>query len=116
MKVEEIVNGTAKYIADKIYPTMNEWQRVIAVDVVTRAINYAESSKDALTSNALVRALGYVSVDGEIDLENILERLKWSIREKGGKWKVKLPLMPTYTFMETDVDDLFNYIQMYKGE
>ena len=116
MKIEEIVNGAAKYIADKIYPTMNDWQRIIAVDVVTRAINYAESSKETLMSNALVRALGYVDVNGDVDIENVLIRLKSSIREKGGKWKVKFPLMPTYTFAESDVDDLFNYIQMYKGE
>lgn len=116
MKFEEIVNGAAKYVADKLYPTMVDWQRVIAIDVVTRAINYAETSKETLMSNALVRALGYVDVDGEIDIENILIRLKGFIKDKGGKWRVKLPLMPAFTFVESDVDDLFNYIQMYKGE
>ena len=115
MKIEEIVNGAAKYIADKIYPTMTDWQRFIAIDVVTRAINVAENKKETVLSNSLVRALGYVDADGEVDAENILERLKGFIREKGGKWKVKLPLMPTLTFEERDVDDLLDYIRKYEG-
>lgn len=116
MKVEEIVNGAAKYIADKIYPTMTDWQRFIAIDVVTRTINVAENKKETILSNALIRALGYVDANGEVDAENILERLKGFIREKGGKWKVKLPLMPTLIFEEKDVDDLLDYIRKYKGD
>ena len=110
MILNKVVDGAARYIADKLYPTMVDWQKLIAVDIVTRAIDYANKNGEQLDSNSVIRALGYVDSEKNVDIENMLRRLKSFIAEKGGKWKIKLPLMPTFTFTEADVDELYKYI------
>jgi hypothetical protein len=110
MKLNKVVDGTAKYIAEKLYPTMVDWQKLIAVDIVTRAIDYSKKNGPALSSNSLIRALGYVDSEENVDIDGVLQRLKEFISDKGGRWKVKLPLMPTFTFTEKDVDDLYEFI------
>jgi hypothetical protein len=110
MKLDKVIDGAAKYIADKLYPTMVDWQKLIAVDVVTRAINYCESNDPKIQSNSFVRALGYMDGEGNVDLDNVIISLKNFIAEKGGKWKIKIPLMPVFVFTESDVDELYQYI------
>lgn len=116
MKLNKVVDGMAKYIAEKLYPTMVDWQKLIAVDIVTRAINYSKQNGEALSSNSIIRALGYVDSEENVDIENIINRLKSFIADKGGKWKIKLPLMPAFTFTEKDVEELYEFICDQQGE
>ena len=110
MKLDKVIDGATKYISAKLYPTMVDWQKLIAVDVVSRLVDRA----DTLATNSTIRALGYIDGSGDVDIENVLRRIKSYIGENGGRWKIKLPLMPTFTFTEDDVDELYEFI--CKGE
>lgn len=111
MKFEKIVDGVTEYLSDKIYPTMVEWQKLIAADVIARAIRWAEAYLNNPDSKSFLRALGYVDGENNVDVQGITSALKKHIAEKGGKWKLKIPLMPVLVFSEEDVDDLLEYIE-----
>ena len=111
MEYVKVVNGLARYIREEMYPAMTDWQKMIAADVVTRAVQYSDSIKDTVCSNSVVRALGYVDADGGIDIDGILNRVRQAITDKGGKWQIAIPLMPKFTFTEADVDRLASIIK-----
>lgn len=110
MTVQNIVNGIIKYIKHNLYPTMTEWQKVFAADVISRAMKRISNLEDMVTGNTFVQALGYIDSEGNVDIENTVDIIKQYIDENGGKWKLKLPLMPEYTFSSDDIDVIYNYI------
>ena len=109
MKFEKIIDGLTKYINANLYPTMNDWQKLIAVDVVSRAIKKSSELFATLQSNPFVRALGYIDSEGNVDIEGIASRVKEFAREKG-KIEINIPLMPAWKFTETDIDEIYRTI------
>ena len=109
MKMNRVIDGFVRFIDANIYPTMNDWQKAIAADVVGRMISKAEAIGTVLTENAFVRALGYADSEGNIDIEGIFAKLKEYVSSKG-KLEIKLPLMPSYKFYPEDIDSLYRTI------
>lgn len=110
MKIDGVMDGLVCYVRKELYPAMNEWQKVIAADVVSRCINRAEILKAYLENNTYARALGYIDSENNIDIDGIMARLKDYINEKG-KITVQLPLMPEFTFYGDDIDALHRMIK-----
>jgi hypothetical protein len=109
MKFEKIIDGLARYIKNHLYPTMNDWQKLIAVDVVDRAIKKAEALRVWAESNTFIRALGYIDSEGNVDLDGIVSRVKEFARERG-KIKINIPFMPAWKFTEQDIDEIHKTI------
>jgi hypothetical protein len=109
MKFEKIIDGLTKYINANLYPTMNDWQKLIAVDVVGRAIKKSAELYGTLQVNPFVRALGYIDSEGNVDIEGIVGRIKEYAREKG-KIETNIPFMPAWKFTEQDIDEIYRTI------
>ena len=105
MTVNKLMDGLVRYIDANIYSAMNDWQKLIAADVVSRAMQRVDKIAPIITDNTFVRALGYVDSEGNIDIDGISKKLKEYISQKG-KIEIKIPLMPTYRFTADDVDVL----------
>lgn len=105
MTVNKLIDGLVRYIDENIYSAMNDWQKMIAADVVGRAIQRADKIAPIITDNAFIRALGYVDSEGNVDVDGILCKLKDYIQQKG-KLELKIPFMPTYKFYAEDIDNL----------
>lgn len=108
MKVNNIVDGLVKYINKNLYPTMTDWQKILAADIVSRAIKKAENIENTLANNAFIQALGYIDAEGNVEIESTIETIKQYINNNGGKWKLKIPLMPEYAFSSEDIDIIYN--------
>ena len=109
MKYERVINGLAKYIDAEIYPTMNDWQEIMARVAVARMLNSSEAIKRTLTTNGFLRTFAIIDEEGNIDTEGLIETLREQVAQKG-KISISLPLMPRLAFTASDVDNLRKYI------
>lgn len=105
MTVNKLIDGLVRYIDENIYSAMNDWQKMIAADVVSRAMQRADKIAPIITENTFIRALGYVDSEGNVDVDGVLKKLKEYISQKG-KLEIKIPLMPIYRFTPEDIDVL----------
>lgn len=105
MTINKVIDGLARYINENIYPAMNGWQKMIAADVVGRAIQRIDKIAPIITENTFIRALGYVDSEGNIDIEGLMSKLKEYVSQKG-KVEIKIPLMPVYKITAEDIDVL----------
>lgn len=112
MNTEKVINGLVAYIKTDLYPTMNEWQKLIAADVISRALRRTNELKAMIENNSFAVALGYIDTEGNVDVDGIMTSIKNHVAEKG-KFEFALPLMPTYRFTAEDVEKLHRII---KGE
>lgn len=110
MRVENVINGIIKYVKGNLYPTMTEWQKILAADIISRSLKRMSNIEKTISENTFVQALGYVDTNGNVDIDNTIETIKQYIVDNGGKFKLKLPLMPEYTFSPDDIDVIYNYI------
>jgi hypothetical protein len=105
MTVNKLIDGLVRYIDENIYSAMNDWQKMIAADVVSRAMQRSDKIAPIITENTFVRALGYVDSEGNVDVDGILCKIKEYITQKG-KLEIKIPFMPTYKMYAEDIDVL----------
>lgn len=112
MNTEKIINGLVAYIKSDLYPAMNEWQKLIAADVVSRALKRTNEIKTILENNSFAVALGYIDTEGNVDVDGIMTSLKNHVAEKG-KVEISLPFMPIYRLTAEDIEKLHRTI---KGE
>ena len=63
---------------------------------------------DSYKDNQLVKILGIMDSEGNVDIDVLAEELKKNI-PKGGV-RVDIPIIGVLTFKENDVDKLYEYI------
>ena len=110
MEFNAVLNGVVKYIDREIIVGMNSWQEVIARVAMARVIYNADSIKNALGSNAIVRTFAICDESGNVDADGLVRDLKRAISEKGCI-EVEVPLFGKFKFNEGDIDTLNSYIK-----
>ena len=109
MKFEKIINGIIKYIDAEIYPTMNDWQEILARVAVARVLDSSEQFKRTMLTNGFLRTFGIIDSEENVDVDGLLNTLREQIEQKG-KLTISLPLMPRLTFTASDIDNLKKYL------
>lgn len=71
--------------------------------------NYASKGVAGSALGIGIGALGIVDSRGMVDVEGLADDLRNEIRRKG-KLVIKIPLLGTFTFTESDVDTLYGII------
>jgi alpha-L-fucosidase len=108
-KFEKVVESTAKWLGDSLYPKMNDIQELIARMVIGRALENEEQIKTALASNGVLKTFNFIDDEGTMDVEELFSDLMREIERKG-KLVLNIPLIGKITFTPEDVENLKNYI------
>lgn len=109
MNIDKVIDGLVKYFNAKMLPAMNDWQKILAIDVVGRTIKQTVSIREKIAENTFLRALGYIDSEGNVDVDGIAAYLKSYIKERG-LIEIKIPFMPVYKVSESDIDDIYKVI------
>lgn len=110
MEFEKALNGLVKYITNRILPTMNDWQSIGARMVLARALRSSRELKEALMTNFYVKTFGFISEDGNIDIDGIMTDLKGIVAEQGAL-TVSIPMYGTLKLNEVDLDEIRKYME-----
>jgi hypothetical protein len=108
-KFEKVVESTAKWIGEKVYPKMNDLQEFVARMFVGRVLENEEKIKETLASNGMLRTFGFIDDEGMVDTDVLFGDIRREIERKG-KLVINIPWIGKLTFTPEDVDELHNYI------
>lgn len=109
MKFEHVVDGINKYLNAEFLNKLNDWQEILARVFIGRVLENTSALKDTLLSNGILRSVGFVDAEGNIDIDSVLSSLKKEI-EKKERLTISLPLIGNVTFVPDDVDRLRSYM------
>lgn len=104
-----VIKGLINYADNEIMhelPTSIKWVLGTALGIAATKI---KEIIDALKENAIIRMLGVIDEDGNIDVDIIIFNLKESA-EKYGSVTFDIPFVGRLTFSATDIESLRSYI------
>ena len=110
VSIDNIKQGLADYLDAELMPQLKTSgvERVVigtaASLLITRAGNIVEGYKD----NKLVKMLGIMDDEGNVDIDTLVTEVKKNITKDG--IRVEVPVLGTLTFHREDVDKLYGYI------
>ena len=110
MEFDKALNGLVKYITNRILPTMNDWQSIGARVILARTLRSSRELKEALMSNFYIKTFGFMSEDGNLDIDGIVADLKGIVKEQGAL-TVNIPLYGTLKLNEVDLDEIRNCME-----
>lgn len=110
VSVNKIEHGIANYLDAELMPRFqgNGVERVIVGTVASLVIRKSGAIVNSYKDNDLVKMLGIMDNDGNIDIDVLAEELKNNITKDGVK--VNIPVIGTITFHKEDVTKLYDYI------
>lgn len=107
---DQILNGLINYadheVMDKL-PTTGKWVMGTTIGLMT---NKANTVIDNLRNNSIVKMLGIIDDDGNIDADALITALK-SSADRYGKITVEVPLVGKLSFSSNDVESLRTYLR-----
>lgn len=109
MDFDRVLDGIIRYLNREVFKGLNDWQDIMARVAVGRMLGNREGLKRSLMGNGFLQTLGIVDSRGMVDVEGLADDLRNEIRRKG-KLVIKIPLLGTFTFTESDVDTLYGII------
>lgn len=109
MDFDRVIDGIVRYLNREILKGMNQWQDMMARIAMSRILANRKMLRDALINAPFLQTIGIIDSRGMVDVEGLANDLKAQIREKG-KLTITLPLFGNFTFVESDVDELYRAI------
>jgi hypothetical protein len=108
MKIEKIIDGLYRYIEDKMFPTMVNWQRVAARTFMLRVKRKPEIISKVIPTLNLFE---YADENDNIDIDCFIEDFRESVRVEG-ELEFAVPLLGVkYKLSPSDVNELCNYLK-----
>lgn len=109
MEFERVIRGILKYLDREIYPSMADWQRLIARMAVGRVVNGSDSIKAYIMSNGFLRTFAVVNQDGSIDIDGLIRDMSAVMTEQ--PLEIDLPMFGKFKFTQDDIQKLYQYIK-----
>lgn len=108
---EQVQRGVAAYLDREIMPVFKDegWKRVAAGAAIALAINRAGGFVPMLSQHQVIRTLGVMDEEGNVDVEALVPVLKDQLAKE--PMDLNIPMLGTLTFRENDVDKLYEYIR-----
>lgn len=106
-----IQKGIAAYLDNELMPNLpaNGFEKVLAGTAISLAIRKSGAIVEGYKDNKIVKMLGIMDENGNVDVGILAEELKKNIPIDG--FKVELPMIGGLTFHKDDVDKLHDYIK-----
>jgi hypothetical protein len=109
MDFDRVVDGIVRYLNREILKGMNQWQDMMARVAMSRILANRKALREALINTPFLQTISIIDSRGIVDVEGLANDLKAQIRERG-KLTITLPLFGNFTFVESDVDELYRAI------
>lgn len=106
--ITQIQNGLAKYIDEEVLSAMPGWQKWVFGAGATIALNNLPTTMDRLKNHEVVKMLGVIDTQGEVDVAKIYHGVKRQSAK--GPITFEIPGMGTMTMSDADVDKIYNSI------
>lgn len=108
MKIEKVIDALYKYVEDKLFPTMVNWQKVTARTFMLRIKKKPEIIAKAVP---ILNIFEYVDDKQDIDIDGFIEDLAEAVKAEGS-FELSIPLLGLkYKFLPSDVEDLCRYLK-----
>lgn len=109
--VARIEQGIASYLDAELMPQLQKGgvEKVIIGTVASLAIRKAGDIANSYKDNKVVKMLGIMDSNGNVDVETLVEEIKKNIDDDG--FTVDIPMMGEMTFQREDIDKLYGFIQ-----
>lgn len=110
VSIDKIEYGVASYLDAELMPQLqnNGIEKVLIGTTVSLIIRKSGAIIAGYKDNKLVKMLGIMDSEGNVDVDILAEELKKNISKEG--IKVDIPVVGTMTFHKEDVDKLYDYI------
>lgn len=109
MKFEKVLNGVQKYIQREFCPKLNDWQELAINVVIGRAMKKTDTIKNFFTNNGLVKALGFVDENGDVNINELYHEIKSEVQKKN-HISIDIPLVGNIKLGTDDVDKMYRII------
>lgn len=108
--INKVEQGIAAYLDKEFMPQLpsNGLERVVVGTVVSIMIKRSSGVIASYRNHPLVKMLGIINEDDQVDIEIVMEELSKNIPADG--LKVEIPVLGVLTFRKSDVDKLYDYI------
>lgn len=109
---DKLIKAVGAYLDNELMPNLdqNGIQKVLTGTAISLALNRYRNITDVFKDNKMVKMLGIIDEQGNIDIETLSKELKHNIPQDGVK--VEVPMIGKLTFHKSDIDKLNEYIQM----
>lgn len=104
----QVKTGLAKYIDHEITAKMTGWQKWVFGAMAGVALNNATGIFEQLKNLPLVKMLGVVDENDNIDVDTLYHQFKEQAHR--GSVTFDVPMLGTMTLNESDVDKMYNFI------
>lgn len=110
VSIGKIEQGIAAYIDSELMPKLpsNGVQKLIAGTAISVLIKRSGTILESYKDNQIVKMLGIMDTDGNVDVDVLAEELKKNMPAEGVK--VDVPVIGMLTFKKEDVDKLHKCI------
>ena len=110
VSINKIEQGVARYVDSEIMPHLdrNGWEKVLVGTAVSLAIRKSSEIVAGYKDNKVVKMLGIMDENGDIDVDILAKELQNNIPKDGIEFDI--PVIGTMTFHKDDVDKLYECI------
>lgn len=108
---DKVQKGVAAYLDAEVMPAFKNdgWKRVLVGTAIGMALNKSANYIPVLQENAMVKTLGLIDEQGNVDVESVVPVLKDQLSKE--PMVVTIPMLGDLTFGPADVDRLYEYIR-----
>ena len=104
----QIQNGLAKYIDEEVVAAMPGWQKWVFGAGASIALNNLPATIERVKNTEVVKMLGVIDAQGEIDIAKIYQGVKKQSAK--GPVTFEIPAMGKMTLNDSDVDKIYRFI------
>lgn len=110
VSIDKIEQGVASYLDNELMPQLqnNGWEKVVIGAAASLAIHKFGAIVAGYKDHKLVKMLGIMDDDGNVDVEALANELKQNVPKTG--FDISVPIVGTMTFHKDDIDKLYEYI------
>lgn len=109
VKVSAVSRGIVNFIDEEILPKMQGWQKWAFGTVAGVMAKKSDSLLNDLAKNPLVKSLGIIDKDGNVDIETIYAELQKQASKTPAT--IPIPMIGEIRLTSEDVDSLYRYIK-----
>ena len=112
VSIDKIEKGVANYLDAELMSQFqgNSVEKVLVGTAASLLIRKSGTIVEGYKDNSVVKMLGIMDDNGDVDVDILAEELKKNISKEG--FVVDVPILGTLTFHKEDVDKLCDYIMV----
>lgn len=112
VSIDKIEQAIANYLDAELMPQLKSTgiEKVLVGTAASLFIRRSGAIIESYKDNKLVKMLGIMDEEGNIDVDTLVEEVKKNIPKEGVK--IEIPVIGTMTFHKEDIDKLNDYIMV----